>query len=174
MTDNISETTTQRTVTDPEVLARREGVEVRGKTRSVEAEPFALFERHDGAAVVGITRDDGALLLWRGPKGWTLPFTFVDPDADWVAAAKHVIAELTGVTVDIAGIAAFRRVENTLADGDDSVTSYEVLFRAATVGADTAAELAAFESDDDHPNVEWFEAVPEDCDHVDDVERFLE
>lgn len=161
-------------LTDPESIADRDGLVVREETRDVDAETLELFEDHDGVAAVGITRTDGAVLLWDGPRGWTLPFAFVEPGEDWVAAAETVVAELTGVTFDIAGVEELRRVENALGDGNRVVRTHELVFRAATVTDDVAAELAAFEADDDHPDVDWFEAVPADVDNEGDVRLFLD
>lgn len=160
---------------DPETLADRRGVTVREKSREVDGETFDLFTTVDGVAAVGIARADGAVLLWEGPHGWTLPFAFVEPDDDWLAAGRDVIAELTGQSFDLAAVEELRRVENERDDGDDRVTSYEIVFRARTVTDESViAELDAFEADEDHPDVDWFDEIPENADLVDDVRLFLD
>lgn len=160
---------------DPASLADREDIDVREKRRDVDEETFELFADHEGVAAVGITRADGALLLWEGPHGWTLPFTFVEPDDDWIAAARTVIAELTGVSVEIADVESLRCVENALVDGDAQVTTYELVYRARTVTDETVVrELSAFEADEEHPDVGWFDDVPAIADNEDDIRSFLE
>jgi len=144
------------------------------ETRVLDDETFATFEQLAGMAAVGVTRDDGAVLLWEGPRGWTLPFTPVAEGESWGEAGRTVIEELTGVTFELKDVETMREVENERESDGETVTTREVVFAARRISEETAETLAAFEADADHPDVEWFDSVPEDADAVGDIQRFLD
>ncbi len=151
----------------------------------------------DAAArgVVGLTRDDGAvLLLVHEETGHALlPHPVVGPEEDLLTAAREEAADVANTAVSIDGAVAVRRVEHYVADPDTvgatddfeppadatphNVTHHVVL--AASVPADATAP-------DDGPGVDdpdwaagWFHEVPvdladEDGDAIADIRRFLD
>lgn len=157
----------------PGSLADDDRIELREETREGDADTVDMFAGVEGVAAVAPVRADGAVLLWEGPRGWTLPFIFVEPGDDWVETAEVVVAELTGVAFDLDTVERARRVETTAADGDNA-THHEIVFRTETVGDADAAALDAFEADDEHPDVDWFAEVPADVDQERDVRLFLD
>lgn len=171
-------------LSDPETLRDREGVEFVEETQASD-DPGAFeavrerFETSDGVAVVGVTRDDGALLLVDREDGWLPPGSHVEPGADWVATGRRAVEEQAGVPVSIEDVERALRIDYRLeTDGerpDDEVTAHVVFLRASPA-VDEADALDPGVADDDAPAVEWFHAVPDDVDpgHGDDVRLFLD
>lgn len=174
-------------LSDPESLRDREDVAFDEQSRSIDRETFeALRERYDaidGVVQVGVTSDDGAVLLW-GPDGWAPPGGDVEPGEDWAAAARRAIEELAGVSVDIDGPELVERIEFGVEDEADSrFPAYNVLF-GASLPDDTGPADVEVVDDLDHPyfddgtdlELAWFDEVPEDAhaNHEDHVRLFLD
>jgi ADP-ribose pyrophosphatase YjhB (NUDIX family) len=189
MTDEAKRQRTDRaSLTDLDALRTRGDVEFLERTRALEQRKFeALRKRYqsiDGVVQVGVTDDDGAVLLV-GPDPWAPPGGNVDAGEDWAAAARRAIADLTGVAVTVDGV---ERVEETYfcleSDEDSRFLAPSVLFSASPAeepGDFRADPTVASDLDDplygDGEDVElaWFEEVPGDAhpNHVDHIELFL-
>jgi ADP-ribose pyrophosphatase YjhB (NUDIX family) len=183
MTNEPTDTdaTTAEPFTDPESLRDREDVPFRAETKILDRETFETVseqsETDDGAAIVGITNDDGEVLLKDTCTGWLAPGGNVAPGDDWAAVARREVEAWTGVAVDIDGVERVRRIDHRV-EGDEPPDRlddpfYLVFFRASLA----PGEAAPVDSDDeDAPEVEWFDEVPEGVDpnHEDDVGVFFD
>lgn len=172
--DHRDPPTEDPTPIDPETLRDREGIEYAERTYTHESEDHCESDAV-GRAVVGVTDDEGRVLLLVHASGShaILPNATVDPDERFRAVARGAVADDAGVSAVIDGPVAVRRVEHLAGDADDphSVT-HHVLFAASPDGeADPAtgdADLTAG----------WHDSMPvefeEAGDVVDDVRRFLD
>jgi len=68
----IPEADRTETLTDPETLCDRDGVDVREQTHDVDAEEFEDVTDLDSHVAVGTADDRGVLLQNDGHHGWTL------------------------------------------------------------------------------------------------------
>jgi ADP-ribose pyrophosphatase YjhB (NUDIX family) len=171
-----------------DALRDRDGVAFVESTRSFEQRTFeALRQRYrsiDGVVKVGVTTDDGAVLL-AGQETWAPPGGNVETGEDWAAAARRAIEDLAGVAVTVDDVARVEETYFCLAGDEDSrFLAPNVLFGASL--ADDEPDFlddptVADDLDDpvygDGEDVElgWFDAVPEDVhpNHADHVELFL-
>jgi NUDIX domain. len=139
----------------------------------------------DGVVQVGITTDDGELLLQGSAEsgGWAPPGGSVRPGEDWVDAARRTMETQTGgeVTVDTVELYEHLVFEHE-EESRRRFTAPGVSFAASMVDAPPGF----FENPDivDHPQLPddhdqtfgWFETVPDDAreNHVEHIEMFLE
>jgi len=198
--------TTVESITDPESLRDRDDVRFTEETAVLDRETYESVrgqsEVGDGAALVGITNDDGEVLLKDTCTGWLPPGGNVAPDGDWAAVARQQAESWTGVAVELDAIERVRRIDRRLEGADPSETPalpfHVVYFRASPAAGEAVAgdsapdgsdDSASGESDDsasddgdgpdendeDAPEVQWFGEVPEGVDqnHEDDVGVFF-
>ena len=154
-------------------------------------------------AVVGCTRDDGAVLLLvnRDAEHAILPHPTVDDVADLHEAAREEVADVAGIApeaVSIGAPVAVRRVAHYVTDdpdavGDDTevedlaidvpdrdphnVTHHVVL--AASLARDGAADLPTPGVDDPDWEAGWFQDLPVEMgadagDVTEDLRRFFD
>lgn len=158
--------------TDPDSLRKLEAVPVVEKERTFEQEKFEglrrRYEQIDGVVLVGVTADDGAVLL-KGDDTWSPPGASVEPGEDWTDAARRGIEELTGVEIEIDSPELVEITDFCLED-DESVR-----FPAASVHfeASLATDATAFREDPtfaedlheyfDGKELGWFDEVPDDA-----------
>jgi 8-oxo-dGTP pyrophosphatase MutT (NUDIX family) len=129
-------------------------------------------------AVVGITDEAGrVLLLVHEAAGHVmLPHARVEPERDFVAAARDAAEERTGLPVEIDRPVRIRRkTYRPAADADRKTTGYDVVFRASPSDPDAVPEI---DRNDDW-SIDWYDDFPLDpatCDAnvVADVRSLLE
>jgi ADP-ribose pyrophosphatase YjhB (NUDIX family) len=164
-------------LTDPASLADRRTVDVEHQTETLpDAEFESLRDRIEDHAAVGLTNEEGAILLMNdGSHGWTLPAVPVDQGEDYAAVAREGISDMTGIEVELEAVERLREVVFRPTDGDQERRMYNVIFRASPVGGRPVAE-AYSAGDADAPAVEWVESIPEAQSPVlaGDIQLFLE
>ena len=159
---------------DPEDLRDRAGVSFHEEVRQLPADEFeSVAEELDSHAVVGITSDEGDVLLMNdGSHGWTLIAFSVEHGKDWVTTAQREAKALLDDTVVIEEVEFVRRVEFQSADDDSQrTTMYNVVFRASvddSVGIEKTVE-------EDDLSLRWFDGVPDGQggDVADDIRYFI-
>lgn len=158
---------------DPEDLRDRTGVPFHEDVRRLPADEFeSVTEELDSHAVVGITNDEGDVLLMNdGSHGWTLVAFPVERGEDWATAARREAETLLDDTVVVAGVEFVRRVDFQSADDDSQrTTMYTVVFRASV------DESAGVENrvEEDDLSLRWFDGVPagREGDVADDIRYF--
>ena len=172
---------TVQSITDPESLRDREDVAFSREAEYPDRETYESLreqsETGDGAALVGVTNDDGKVLLKDTCTGWLAPGGNVAPGEDWAAVARREAESWTDVAVELDSVERVRRIDHRLEEGEPSDVLddpfYVVFFRASPA----TGETAPVDSDDeDAPDVEWFDEVPEGVDpnHEDDVGAFFD
>lgn len=177
MTDDIrtDDPTADATLSNPTTLLDRADVPVRERRETVDDDAFEDHESWDGMAVVGVTDDDGRLLVLRREDGnhAILPHRPVEPGDDYDAVARQATEEAANLPVTVEGVEHVRRVDFRHAD-DEARTArrHDVLFRA------TPASDAAPTSDRGCWTATWSREIPEnpDWDHDDvlaDIRAFL-
>lgn len=150
---------------DPETLRGRAGVPFHEDTRLVSREEFeSVAESTDSHAVVGITNDEGEVLLMNdGSHGWTLIAFPVEPTEDWTAVASQEAARLLGVTVVVEQVELVRRIDfGTTDDDGQRTTMFNVVFRASVDGNLDVEEPD--DTNDDEPSLGWFGEIPDEQD----------
>lgn len=152
---------------DPELLLDREDVEFREETKVVEPERFETFrertETIDGVTVVGVTNDDGAVLLTgHEDDGWRPTGGGVEPGEDWAAAGRRTAEAEAGVPIVLDRPEVLKRYTYRLEGGDDrEVDEYFVFFRGS-LADESATDLSDLDSQED-ATVGWFDEVPENA-----------
>lgn len=132
-----NETTAARdaiaSLTDPETYRDRDDVEYVEDTMD-HADEDHCGSDVDGRAIVGVTTDDGALLVLEHDEDGVslLPNEPVEPGGDWAIAARRVLGEKLGVDVKLDGVELVRKCDHRV-DGHDGVqrTGHHVVFRAS-------------------------------------------
>lgn len=168
MTDDTltDDPTADATLSDPTTLLDRADVPVRERRETVDDDAFEDHESWDGMAVVGVTDDDGRLLLLRREDGdhAILPHHPVEPGDDYAAVARQATEEAANLPVTVEGVEHVRRVDfRHAADEARTARRHDVLFRA------TPASDAAPTSDRGCWTATWSREIPEnpDWDHDD-------
>lgn len=174
-------------LTDPDALRDRDGVAFEERTRPVPDEKFeALRERYDaisGVVQVGLTRSDGAVLLW-GDESAAPPGGSVAAGDDWVASARELMESLTGqrVEIDDALVLEVTRFARE-SDGTATFPAPSVHFGASLADPDpgfvddpSVPENFEHPMFEDRPHVRWFDEVTEAVDenHAHHVELYLD
>ncbi|SER68527.1 NUDIX domain-containing protein [Natrinema salaciae] len=159
----------------PESLRDRESIPFHEETRSVDRTAFeSIAEDVDSHAVVGITNDEGAVLLQNdGSHGWTLLAFPAEPGADWTTVVRQEATELLGIEVVLDQVERVRRLDLHLSSDDrQSVTMYNVVFRGAVDGT---IDLEERRRTNDDPKLGWFTGVSDEQDGAvaDDIRRFV-
>jgi len=163
------------TVSDPDALRDRGGVEFREETRVHDDRDHCAAEGENRVAV-GVTDEEGtvlAIVLDDGTRAM-LPNGTVESGDDWAAAGRERVEHLTDLRVEIDGPERVRRVEHVVGGSrDPHATSYEVVFAASP--ADPPDERRI--SDGCDWRAEWLDELPdavEDGPAVDDIRLFVD
>ncbi|AHG05090.1 hypothetical protein HALDL1_02310 [Halobacterium sp. DL1] len=164
----IPEADRTETLTDPETLCDRDGVDVREQTHDVDAEEFEDVTDLDSHVAVGTADDRGVLLQNDGHHGWTLPAFAVEPDDDWLAVARRGFESLTSTTVAVDAVERVRRLEYRVPDTDQTAVVWNVVVRATL--DDSLPDDP--ETNDEGIELRWFDEVPDDAPEAvaDDIE----
>lgn len=150
---------------DPDALRDDDRVDWCEGTKQLPDDEFEHaredLEPLDGWAVVGVENDAGAVLLMDdGEHGWTLPAIPVD-EGDWAARAREVVEGLTGKTATLDRVERVRRLDYHEESGDCHVAVHHAVVRAEQIVGEPVADTPAVGCDT-HPDVGWFEALPDD------------
>lgn len=146
---------------DPETLRDEAEVEFTEATRVHEDEDHCSVGI-EGKAVVGVTDDDGELLLVVDDerKFATLPAGNVESDDDWAAVGKDRTEHLLELPIELDGPKRVREVEHVTEEDEQAhATSYEVIFAASPTADPSRA------TDGCDWRAEWVEAFPENVDN---------
>jgi ADP-ribose pyrophosphatase YjhB (NUDIX family) len=135
----------------------------------------------DGRAVVGVTNDDGEVLLAVHEESSIamLPHGPVEPGDEWATVGRRAVEEMTGVTVELVGPELVRNFDHFVEGNDERhTTSYNVVFRASPAGDETGTDDPGIAENDDW-DAGWFDEFPGDLMDVggpveDDVRLFLD
>ena len=166
-------------LTDPESLIDRDGVDFREEASVEHQHHFELYEPIEGMVVVGVTDDEGQVLLMVHSEepGVVLPYAPVESGEDWVAVARRKIEEAGGFDVEIDGVERVRR-KYFSPEGDDErrTMGYDVVVRASPSTDETFGESTNVDEEGDW-SLEWFDEIPEDAAGgvvLDDIQLFLD
>lgn len=150
-------------LTDPASLVDRADVELREETNVHDDEDHCETDV-EGRTVVGVTDEDGALLLHvnRGRSAAKLPNGKVQADEDWAAVGRRAVEALTGVSVQMEAPRRVRRVEHVVDGADEPhATVYHVVFEASPETArPDGPEPQVPDEQADEWEAEWFDAFP--------------
>ncbi|WP_158055293.1 hypothetical protein [Halorussus halophilus] len=156
-TRNADDEPTHDPLFDPETLRGREDVEFTEATRVHDDEDHCSVDI-EGKAVVGVTDDEGKLLLIVDDEREfaTPPGGNVESGDDWAAVGKERTEHLFELPIELDGPRRVRKVEHvTEGDNDPHATSYEVVFEASPVANPDGA------TDGCDWRAEWVESFPE-------------
>ncbi|MFC7142207.1 hypothetical protein ACFQMA_20510 [Halosimplex aquaticum] len=166
-------------IRDPATLREEPDVEY-SETRTTDGQDaFDYFDGIAGLVAIGITNDEGAVLLMDSPHGWRLPYGHVDAGSDWLARTEEIGEMLTGVPVRAAEVLRVSEITHELrTDADQTATSFDAVVGTDPVDGEPLAHDPTF-GEWETLELDWFDEVPEDAYHthadaVDDIEYFLE
>ena len=166
-------------LTDPESLVDRDDVDFREEASVEHQHHFELYEPIEGIIVVGVTDDEGRVLLMVHSEdpGVVLPYAPVESGEDWVAVARRKIEEAAGVDVDIDGVERVRR-KYFSPEGDDErqTMGYDVVVCARPSTGETFGESTSVGEEGDW-SLKWVDEIPEDAAGgavLDDIRLFLD
>lgn len=145
-------------LTDPETLRDRDGVEYLGVT---EDDHIGQDSDISGVAVVGLTNDDGALAFATFEEVTILPHAVVEPDEDYVDVAHGAADELLGIDVDLDDVVRVRRKDSPSSGNDDEDVAHVVVFTASPAGDGVLPDAEDVTSCQARATG-WFERVPDD------------
>ena len=182
-TDDRSEF--DRPLTDPEDLFDRETISSEHIVREQDEPHFETRQTVSGFAIVGVTNDDGEVLLTSSSDGdwWRLPHARVDHGEDYASVARAAVETELDVDVEVERVVHARRFDALLegspaadhaemTDNDDDLPqvdgfarSYDVLFEASVdspVDGQTFATERESDTDGEPETVvEWFGTTPD-------------
>lgn len=165
-------------LTNPETFTELDGVQINDEVQVVSEAEFERRDTWGGVAVIGVTDENGDLLLakFADGHGWMLPNGPVEPGDDYVAAATHWAEVMTGVSVTVDDIDRIRRRHYQTEDGRETI-GHHVIFQGSPVEGTAVAENPGLPQQDIE-TVSWFAHPPADADwdHENfgkDVRRFL-
>lgn len=139
----------------------------------------------DGRAVVGVTNEDGELLLLvnRELGVAVLPHGTVAADStasgDWATVARRDAEGQTGISIELDGIDAVRAVDHVVDGEDPHARTHRVVFRASPVDGEIQACKRDAAAGSDDWTAGWYDECPEgvaapDGGPGDDLALFLE
>lgn len=149
--------------TDPRDRADRDDVPVHVDSDVVPSDQFDTLTDLDDMAIVGVTQNDGRVLLRRltADCDWKLPVVDVAADEEFVAAAVSAVEDVVGLPVALEGIAGVWRLEAETEDGRTTTREF-VVFEGTPASDPATLDLPVDVAPDDAPaEVGWFEAFPE-------------
>lgn len=146
---------------DPDPIAEREDVHTSSETVIHERRDHAGTDV-DGHAIVGVTNDEGKLLvLIEAGRGIAiLPHGTVEAGDDWATVARQGVEGLTGVSVAIDATVAVRRVTHVV-DGSEHTTTHRVVFSGSADGGEIRECKRSADAGDDGWEARWVEALPD-------------
>ena len=133
---------TMNELTDPETLRECDSVEFVDTSPEEHQGHYELYEPIAGMAIVGVTGEDGRLLLLRREDGAipVLPYGWTRPGDDWMATARAAVADSTDIEVAIGGVLRVRRHTYRSETGAET-TGYDVVFAATPEGDRNVSEV---------------------------------
>ncbi|WP_114579616.1 hypothetical protein [Saliphagus sp. LR7] len=160
---------------NPESLRDQAGVPFDEEIQQLPPEEFeSVSESVDSHAVVGITNEDGDVLLMDdGSHGWTLIAFPVERGQDWPTVAREEAQTLLDTSVVLEQPELVRRIDFLPVNDDNRrTTMYNVVFRASV---DETIDTEELDQQNDEPLLRWFERVPDEQEGevADDIRIFV-
>lgn len=154
-------------IIDHESLRDRSDVPVYDEADSVDDATVDTLAGLDDMAVVGVTNDDGDVLLLRVTADCELkvPTASVGPDEDYVDAARQWVESQAGFPISLETVEGMWQYEARSVETDRVATRTFVVFSASPATDDTAGdEPAARRSDEPTADtVRWVDELPDEA-----------
>lgn len=162
-TDDATNASPVEPLTDPESLREQPDVPFHEDTDVVDEETFETITDLDDMAPVGVTNDDGEVLVLRITETCRrkIPSAAVADGESFPTVAREWVEQHTGMTVELDGIEGVWVYEATLEGTDRTASRYFVVYSAHPVG-ETATEADA-NSEDLAAAIEWHTELPEEA-----------
>jgi hypothetical protein len=162
-------------VTDADALRDREDVPVHENVDTVPEEVVDQMGDLPDLASVGITNDDGEVLLRRLTEtcSWKIPMASVAPDEDFAAAIRVQVLSTIGLSVELASVAGVWEITVQSADGERTAARTFVVFEGRVTDDDYDLD-AATPAGDPVEAADWFDDLPEGADDVPGTDQFVD
>jgi hypothetical protein len=161
-----------------QTLRDRDDVPVHDDEDEVDRETLDAVADLDDLAVVGVTTDDGEVLLRRltADCEWKLPVTDVAADEDYADAARRAVEDVVGIPVDLDAVEAAWHFEARLADGKRTATRTFVVFSASPASEGTGLDDPPLDvpAEDAPADVGWFDVLPENAEAAPGTDLFFD
>lgn len=165
-------------VTDPESLRDRGDVPFHEDVDAVPEETFETIRKLDDLALVGVTNDDGEVLLRRLTETCSLkiPSIAVDPGEDFTATARREVQRNTGLSIELDALEAAWRLEVRPEGGEDRTATRHFVVYSASPTADGSEEDDPTAIPDDHEAVEvaWYDELPDEAAELPGIDLFFD
>jgi hypothetical protein len=162
MTTQSPEDASDASLVDPESLRDRPDVTVHDDIDVVDEETLDIVADLDDMAIVGLTNDDGEVLMMEitDTCDLKLPSASVAPDEDFAAAAREWVESQAGLTIDLDAPTAAWRIELSSEDGDRTAERHFVTYDATLASGERPSDV------DDRPDdgaefADWFDEMPD-------------
>lgn len=176
--ENTPETAAVESITDPESLRGRTDIRFHEETDFVDKETFDMVDGLDNLAVVGVTNDDGDVLVMRITEDCAqkMPLSSVKPGEDYAEAARQWVAEQTRLTIMLDAVEAVWRYEFQLENEERKTTRNFVVFSASPVTDEMAVDDPADDilEESDAAAVGWFDELPDDAEKPPGTQLFFD
>lgn len=163
---------TVESFSDPESLREREDVPFHEERDVVDEETIDVLQDLDDLAPVGVTNDDGEILVTRITEtcAWKIPSSAVSPDEDFPTATREWVQQNTGLSISLDGIEGVWHFDLRTEDEERTASRYFVVFSATPLGDESLDARPA----DGAEEAGWFEELPEGAERVPGTDLFLD
>ncbi|WP_224447475.1 NUDIX domain-containing protein [Haloprofundus salilacus] len=170
--ENTSETTDVGPIADIESLHGRDDVPFHEQTDLVDDETFDVVADLDDMAPIGVTTDDGSILVMRVTDTcrWKIPAPSVAPGEGYAKAAQRWVAEQTGLGVTLDAVEGVWSYTVRLENDDRKATRNFVVFSATPETSSTTPNVEAGDAVD----AGWFDALPENAERPPGTDLFFD
>lgn len=170
MTAQSSRDTSENTVgsiIDPESVRDRDDIPFHEERDIIDRETFEIVDDLDDMAPVGVTNDEGEVLLMKVTEDCDrkIPSASVSPDEDFVRSAQQWIEEQTGFTIAFDGIEGIWHFKGRLENEEHTATRYFVVFRGSPVAEEGDVDDPTDVIPEEHgaADIGWFDELPDDA-----------
>jgi 8-oxo-dGTP pyrophosphatase MutT (NUDIX family) len=180
MTAQSSRDTSENTIgsiTDPESFRNRDDVPFHEDRDVIDGETFEMLNDLGDMAPVGVTNNEGEVLLMKVNEDCTrkIPSASVAPDEDFVQSAQEWVEEQAGLTIAFDALEGVWYFEGQLENEEQTATRYFVVFSASPVADGSGDDELAGDIPEKHnaADVGWFDELPDDAAEVPGTQVFF-
>lgn len=179
MSANDPDTSPSETVVEPivdhETLRGRDDVAYHDETDVVDAETVEWMADAADLAAVGVTNDDGELLLRRQTDtcSWKVPVATVGTDEDFAAAISTHVRESIGFDLELDAVEGVWDISVRTEDGEQTASRAFVTFSARPISGGYDLD-AVTPTGDAVEEAGWFETLPEDASEIPGTGLFVD
>lgn len=176
--EDTAETAPIESIIDHESLRNRDDIPFHEETDLVDGETLELVENLDDMAPVGVTNDEGEVLLMRVDEdcAWKIPSPSVGPSEDYAEVARRWVTEQAHLTIVLDAVEGVWCYAARLENEDHEATRNFVVFSASPVTDGTAMDDSNTDTPEENTAtaVGWFDELPADAEEPPGTRLFFD